>query len=187
MSGLGLEFSASLCQELETKEPPYAGLVLLGWAGGLSPNLQAGDVVIASSALDTKGSVQPCCLIPIPGAVEGPVITVSKPAHIPQEKKALRSYDAIAVEMEAHPLATWAQTKGLPFIHARVVLDTAQESLPDLGNSFDTFGNVFPFQLALRLILTPRLMGQMFTIYLKVTKPCAITKSLIKNNCSILV
>jgi len=125
-------------------------------------------VVIASSALDTRGTIQPCYPMPIPGAIEGPILTVSTPVRIPKEKKALRTSGAIAVEMEAYPLASWARAKGLPFIHIRVVLDTADESLPDLGNCLDIFGNVLPFHFAMRLISTPRLMGQMFTLYRKV-------------------
>jgi hypothetical protein len=168
MSGMGPEAATSFCKALEAHDRPLAGLVLLGWAGGLSPNLQAGDVVIASSALDTGGSVQPCCPIPISGAIAGPLLTVPTPARSPKEKKALHNSGAIAVEMEAYPLASWARAKGLPFIHTRVVLDTASESLPDLGNSLDIFGNIIPFQLTMRLISTPRLLGQMYTLYRKI-------------------
>ena len=168
MSGMGPDSAVSLCKELEAQDRPLAGLVLLGWAGGLAQNLQAGDVVIASSALNTWGSVQPCCLMPIPGVIKGPILTVSTPARIPKEKKALRTSGAVAVEMEAYPLASWARVKGLPFIHTRVVLDTADESLPDLGKSLDTFGNVFLFQFAMRLISKPRLMGQMYTLHCKI-------------------
>ncbi|MCJ7622597.1 MAG: hypothetical protein MUO76_03770, partial [Anaerolineaceae bacterium] len=86
----------------------------------------------------------------------------------PQEKDTLRSSGALALEMEAYPFAAWAHARGLPFMHARVVLDTVEESLPDLGSALDTFGRANLFQFAKRLCAAPRLIGQLFHLYRRI-------------------
>lgn len=168
MSGIGLGAVATFCRALERRDHPLAGLALLGWAGGLSPDLRAGDVIVASSAIDTSGRKCPCKVIPVSGATVGPVLTVPVPALTPQEKDAQRSSGALALEMEAYPFAVWAHARGLPFIHARVVLDTVEESLPDLGSALDTFGRANLFQLTMRLFARPRLVGQLLRLYRKI-------------------
>jgi len=168
MSGMGMHAITAFCRVLEGRSRPLSGLALLGWAGGLSPDLQAGDVVIASSAMNTRGGQQPCKVIPLTGATIGPVMTVPAPVITPQEKNAHRASGALAIEMEAYHLAAWAQARGLPFIHARVVLDTVDESLPDLGNALDVYGRASPLQLTIRLLARPQLIGQLFHLYRKI-------------------
>ncbi len=51
----------------------------------------------------------------------------------PQAKRDAQRSGALAVEMEAYPLAAWAAAHRLLFIHARVILDAVDESLPDLA------------------------------------------------------
>jgi nucleoside phosphorylase len=168
MSGMGLQAVTSFCQMLEERDRPLSGLALLGWAGGLSPDLRAGDVVVAGLAMNTSGGLHPCKVIPLPGATIGPVLTLPTPVITPQEKNAHRASGALAVEMESYPLAEWAQASGLLFIHARVVLDAFDESLPDLGDALDTFGRVYPLKLTAKLLARPHLIGQLFRLSRKV-------------------
>jgi adenosylhomocysteine nucleosidase len=168
MSGMGLQAVEDFCRMLERRDRPLAGLALLGWAGGLSPDLQAGDVIVASSALGNGESEYPCKVLPMSGAIIGPVLTVPVPTLTPQEKDALRSSGALAVEMEAYPFAAWAHARGLPFIHVRVVLDTVDEILPDLGSALDIYGRVNLFQFAKRLFARPLLIGQLYHLYRRI-------------------
>jgi nucleoside phosphorylase len=168
MSGMGLDAVAAFCRALERQDRLPSSLALLGWAGGLSPDLRAGDVVVASSAMDIGGDEYPCKVIPLSGATIGPMLTVPEPTLTPQEKEALCSSGALALEMEAYPFAAWAHTKGLSFIHVRVVLDTVEERLPDLGSALDIFGRANLFQLAKRLLARPRLIGQLYRLYQRV-------------------
>jgi hypothetical protein len=59
--------------------------------------------------------------------------------------------------MEAYPLAAWARAHNLPFVHARVILDAADEALPDLGDALDPLGRPHPGRLARRTLLHPGL------------------------------
>lgn len=170
MSGMGLQAVRDFCQMLERRDLTLSGLALLGWAGGLSPDLEAGDVVIANLALNTNGGLHPCKVIPLSGATVGPVLTLPTPVTTPPEKNMHRASGALAVDMESYPLAEWTQAKGLLFIHARVVLDTFDESLPDLGDTLDTFGRVHPFKFATRLLIKPHLIDQLFRLSLKVRR-----------------
>lgn len=36
--------------------------------------------------------------------------------------------------MEAYPLAAWASAHDIPFIHGRVILDSAEDDLPGLSS-----------------------------------------------------
>ena len=155
MFGIGPERASALCRRLDERQPPPAGLVLVGVAGGLDPALAAGDVVLASTALDEDGQRAPCTVVPLPGAAVGPVLTVSRALHTPAEKAAARGSGALAVEMEAYPLAAWAAERGLPFFHARVILDPFDETLPDLGNVLDEYGRVRPAGLLRHVFAHP--------------------------------
>lgn len=152
--GMGMDAAATLCRRLEAAE--WSGtLVLLGWAGGLSPDLAAGDCVIADAALDREGHRVPLAAPDLAGVTAGPVLCVPEPLATPQVKRDAQRSGALAVEMEAYPLATWAVAHSLPFIHARVILDAVDEDLPDLGDALDTRGRVHPKRLARRLLARP--------------------------------
>jgi nucleoside phosphorylase len=155
VSGMGPDCAAALCRKLEARASPPVVLTLVGFAGGLHPSLAAGDAVLGSEALFEDGRRAPCTIIRLPGATVGPVLTVSKALYTPPEKAAARVSGALAVEMEAYPLAVWAAERGLPFVHARVILDPVDEVLPDLGDLLDDYGRVRPAGLVRRLLLHP--------------------------------
>jgi nucleoside phosphorylase len=156
--GMGMAAAAALCRRLE-RSGWTGAMALLGWAGGLSPDLAAGDCVVANAALDTQGHCVPLPAPDVPGATVGSMLCVPAPLATPQAKRyALRSggTGAVAVEMEAYPLAVWAAARAVPFIHARVILDTVDEALPDLGDALDAQGRVRPLRLIARLVARPR-------------------------------
>ncbi|HEY63605.1 MAG TPA: hypothetical protein G4O02_03440 [Caldilineae bacterium] len=154
--GIGADAVRSLCGRLEDAAGSLRGIALVGWAGGLHPDLAVGDIVLADVTQNLQGQRIPCTVVPLPDAKVGPLLTVSEPLLTPESKEAARGSSALAVEMEAYPLASWAWTHHIPFAHARVILDTADESLPDLGNALDPFGRVHPGHLAWRLLTRPR-------------------------------
>lgn len=153
--GMGQVSATALCQRLEARTHSLRGLALIGWAGGLCPNLAAGDIVLADAALDVQGERVPCTVIELPGAEVGTLLTVPAPLLTPQAKSATWNCGALAVEMEAYPLAVWARAHNLPFVHARVILDPVSEALPDLGDALDLFGRVRRGRLARRLLARP--------------------------------
>jgi len=155
MCGIGPGRASALCRRLDERQPPPAGLALVGVAGGLDTTLAAGDVVIASAAWDEEGRRAPCTVILLTGAAVGPVLTVSRALYTPVEKAAARDSGALAVEMEAYPLAAWAAERGVPFVHGRVILDPFDEPLPDLGNVIDEYGRVRPAGLLRHVFAHP--------------------------------
>ena len=153
--GIGTQRAAALCRHLEERDELPSGLALVGVAGGLDPALAAGDTVLASAAWDEEGGRAPCTVIPLTGAAVGPVLTVSRALYTPAEKAEARDSGALAVEMEAYPLAAWAAERGVPFVHVRVILDPSDEPLPDLGNVLDEYGRVRPAGLLRHVFAHP--------------------------------
>ncbi|MHB0878916.1 MAG: phosphorylase family protein [Anaerolineae bacterium] len=139
-------------------------VALVGWAGGLCSSLAAGSVVVASEAVDGSGRRVACEAVQLSGAAVGPVLTVAAPL-LTREAKERAGVDsgAVAVEMEAFPLAAWAAERGLRFYHVRVILDTAEESLPDLGALLDESGGLSRGWLR-RVLARPSLIPAMLRL-----------------------
>jgi nucleoside phosphorylase len=155
VSGMGPDCAVTLCRQLEARASPPEVLALVGVAGGLDPTLAAGDVVLASAALCEDGRRAPCTIVPLAGAAIGPILTVSRALYTPAEKAAGRDTGALAVEMEAYPLAAWAAERDVPFVHARVILDPFDETLPDLGDVLDQYGRARPTRFLRHLLAHP--------------------------------
>ena len=153
--GIGPDCAARFGRRLDEREELPSGLALVGVAGGLDPALDFGDAVLASAALNEDGQRAPSTIVPLPGAAVGPMLTVSRALYTPMEKAAGRATGALAVEMEAYPLAAWAAGRGLPFVHARVILDPFDEALPDLGDALDERGRVRAAGLLRDLLARP--------------------------------
>jgi nucleoside phosphorylase len=153
--GIGPERSAAFCRSLDTRAHPPSALALLGVAGGLDPSLAAGEAVLANASLDEDGRRAPCTVIALPGAAIGLLLTVRRALYTPSEKAAGRATGALAVEMEAYPLAAWAAERRMPFIHARIILDPFDENLPDLGGMLDELGRARPAALFRQLAVHP--------------------------------
>lgn len=122
--------------------PPVAitAAILSGFAGGLAPGLRPGTVVVADPLLDAAGRK---AATPLAAAVaetaraaglacvRGALVTVGSVVGTPAEKARIRAtHDALAVDMESAVLATVLSQRGVPAAAARVVLDTAEESVP---------------------------------------------------------
>lgn len=157
--GVGEAQAAEFCRQLEGL--PINGLALLGWAGGLRADLKAGHVVLATQALREGRPAVECRLLDLPGAILGPILTVPTALLTAQEKIDAQASGALAVEMEAYPLAEWAARRGLPFLHARVILDAFDESLPDIGPGLDASGNVKVGPFLRQLIRQPKMLVEL--------------------------
>jgi adenosylhomocysteine nucleosidase len=121
------------------------GLLSFGLAGALDPALQAGTVVLPRAVTDGAGTVhttfepwreqlaarhfaQADPSLPI---AEGPLLSLAQPLSTPVSKSQARSRTgAVAVDMESFAIARIAIEQGVKFVAARVVVDTAADSLP---------------------------------------------------------
>jgi nucleoside phosphorylase len=145
--------------------PPLAidAALLLGFAGGLAPGMAPGTLVVGDPLLDETGHAVPTPLSKVLAetaraagiaSVRGALLTVGRVVETPTEKSRLhRAHDALAVDMESAILATVLSERGIPAAAARVVLDTAEESVPA------SFGAVLrhPAQIATGLRIASRL------------------------------
>jgi nucleoside phosphorylase len=162
MCGMGPRRAAALCVEFERGTRPR-GVALLGWAGGLRDDLAVGDIVIADRALTTGRSDVNCLALPLPGTARvhfGPVLTAGHVVAAPAAKRAAAVCGALAVEMEAYPLAAWAAQREVPFIHGRVILDTVYDALPELDGVLDGYGRLQIWPLLGALARRPALLGE---------------------------
>lgn len=153
--GMGPDLTAAVLPHLETLE--IQSVWLFGWCGGLSPDLGAGDLVLADAAISMgKDGLTTRILHSAPDSlieevrhlahrlgrrmVVGPVLTSAYVLSSVEQKQAGAATGAVAVEMEAGPLAHWATGRFLPFVHLRVVLDPLESALPPTEFPTDDHG-----------------------------------------------
>lgn len=130
--GVGEKAREGLHRVLARSAP--RGVAIVGYAGGLRPELPASAVVLADRVLDeeTVVPVDPELLAKakkrLPMAWVGPVFTDRELTR--RERKALLGERALAVDMETSFLARELAARGIPFLVARVILDSQKEEAP---------------------------------------------------------
>jgi len=113
-----------------------------GIGGGLSPELSAGQVVVADRVILPDGrEVRTdeswrdrllAALSPSVNTIVGPVVGSETIVADPQEKQIIyRQTGAIAVDMESHRVAKVATAEGVPFLIIRAVSDTSIQGIPE--------------------------------------------------------
>ena len=112
-------------------------IISFGVAGGLSPDLEPGDCIVASTIIDypTLRPTDPLwsdkLLQMIPDARHGPIMGANAVVADPADKRKLHAKTgAIAVDMESHLVARLAASHGLSFAAVRVVIDPADRAVP---------------------------------------------------------
>lgn len=119
----------------------FGAVLSFGVAGGLDPSLRPGTIVVATSIVagrqrsSTNISLTARVAGLLSGAgrepILGPVTGVDVAVLDPEEKRALiLSTGAVAVDLESHVAAEFAEGVGLPFAALRVVIDPAERALP---------------------------------------------------------
>lgn len=122
---------------LEQRAADVSGIVSIGIAGALAPDLRPGQWVVARAVLD-RGRALPVdpawaarLAARLPGAVEGTFLGGDAMVADKTEKAALhRTTKAISVDMESHIAGRVAARHRLSFVAARVICDPAYRTLP---------------------------------------------------------
>jgi len=117
------------------------GLISIGTAGGLSPHLLPGTLLIPKRILLGNGTVVPTdpdwhadiyqALNPHCPVDTGDLLTLNELVRRPEQKKSL--YDktqAIAIDMESGQLAQLAERIGVRFLALRAVMDSVDDEIP---------------------------------------------------------
>jgi adenosylhomocysteine nucleosidase len=147
--GVGPERAgAAMAALLENRRSKIDGVLLVGVAGGVDPELETGDLLLADRHALQNGASQGAGQAIKPDAemlqsaqkaalelsvpiFNGGSLTVDHLVAEPHERESLRTeYQVYSVNMEDYRAAEAAQNAGVPFLSVRVVLDTANQRLP---------------------------------------------------------
>lgn len=175
-SGLGME-NAFLASQWLIAEGVVA-LGVSGVSGGLDPELEPGDMVLADSIIQENGDtcqqiwegnskfveISYAALIAegIP-VYRGPIITVQKAVLSARDKQALfTKINALAVDMESAAVAAAADKASIPFFALRTVCDAATRSIPiEIFDCLNQAGRVQLLHLFRMLLLRPSLVSDL--------------------------
>lgn len=145
--------------------PPIA-VLSVGTAGGLHPELKAGDIVLCErvdhaagrgSAKETRPAkgdgelirraLEIASGLGLPARV-GTSVTVDSAAWGPADKSDLHGWQKHdIVEMESYWIGRAANERNLPFLAVRAVSDRAGDQLPEIPGILDELGNLDPERL----------------------------------------
>jgi adenosylhomocysteine nucleosidase len=113
------------------------GIISFGVAGGLSPEMTSGTVIVAQTVISTneRYAVDPVWLdrlaTRLPQASRAAIVGVDVPVGNAREKAQLGAETGAAVvDTESHIAARFAASYACPFAAVRIVLDPVQLTLP---------------------------------------------------------
>lgn len=140
-------------------------LVSFGVAGGLSPRLQPGAILVPDAVID--GAQTHICdygLMEFLGGGTGkPIFAAMRAVESAGDKELLfKSKGADAVDLESGAVARAAAQRGIPFAVLRAVADSAASSLPPAAVSALTSDGGVDFMAVLGSVL--RHPGQIFAL-----------------------
>jgi hopanoid-associated phosphorylase len=143
LAGAGIEVIAGggdharLEVALEQRARSASGIISIGIAGALAPQLRPGQWVVADSVHDgtdrlpTHSGWTRRLQAALPAPATGTLLGANTMVAEASAKAALhRRTGAIAVDMESHVAARVARRHALPFAVARVISDAANRTLP---------------------------------------------------------
>jgi adenosylhomocysteine nucleosidase len=174
-TGIGIADPRALAERVAAAG--VSGLISIGTAGGLMPDLAPGALLLPATVRDADGNIFPvdsewharvCTVLEKTGRVHtGDVTGANRVVRHPDQKKSLRQQtQAIGVDMESAALAKIAADAGLPFLVLRVVMDTAADEIPEAAMmSIDKGGNTRSMALLRHLLIHwPDIPGLMLTM-----------------------
>ena len=184
-TGLGRRAETVARQVIERL--PAKGVVSLGFAGALVPQLRAGELLLceqvysAEGSADSLGSGQavrsdPHLLALAQTAAQrhglphrrGTSVTVSQVVSSPEDKRELaRNWPAHLVEMESFWIGRVAAARGIPFLAVRTVLDELDDPLPDIPGLYSESGTVRPQRAALLALSHPGQLPSLLRLWVK--------------------
>lgn len=149
-----------------------------GCAGALSPDLQPGDLAIATTVIGASSGIkystdlvhrERARLIAERAALRtvlGPVLCSPRVLTSSEAKQtAAISTGSVAVEMEGAAIGAYAQRARIPFVSVRAVLDTAATALPESGGFVDPeTGTIRLLELVRHLTKQPSAVSELLAL-----------------------
>lgn len=173
-SGVGRQRAVTALQQVCDRYP-LAQVISMGFAGGLDPALQVGDLLIADTITkaapsDDGAAVSESIAIPTAlvnqamvvagpegvAAYQGGLVTVDEVVSQPEDKKRLgQTHRALGVDMETFDLAKEAERRDLPFLSVRAITDTVEQELMNCSHLVDDDGNVSTLKAGWHVLTHP--------------------------------
>jgi hopanoid-associated phosphorylase len=164
-SGVGASRAEAAARRLV--EQGATALVSWGVAGGLDPDLRTGTVILPERVIDAEGTSFGVDLVWRDRVLErvqdriaispSPIVSVPRPVATPQEKSTLhRRTGAGGADMESAAVAAFAGGTGVPFIAVRVIVDSADVTLPVTVMTLCDKEGRLKTAAIVRLLLRPR-------------------------------
>jgi adenosylhomocysteine nucleosidase len=150
-------------------------LLGLGTAGGLTPSLARGTLVVASRLSDGESpGPEPDRrwlerALALPGTIDGTVLSSDRILCSAAEKAAARSRLAppgpAVVDLESAAFATAAEQAGVPCLIVRAVCDAAEDNLPiDLNLCRSADGSIDRFKVVRKSVFSPGTARQLLRL-----------------------
>jgi nucleoside phosphorylase len=159
----------------------HDALIVAGLAGGLDPELRAGDTVIYDCCYDARALNGNQASAPSPGesgrvagdealsnrlfeallaadvsCVRGAGVTVNRIVTESKDKVALiAGYGAAAVDMETYEVIRVCERFGMPAAAFRVISDEAGRDLPDFNRAYEADGRMIRRRMAAAMFARP--------------------------------
>src|SRR5262245_49867592 len=168
-SGMGARgFAERLAKHLSLNN--YDALMVVGFAGGLNPNLKNGDAIIydichqvninriSSIPCDTYLSKLMSDILQksMLKSILGSGVTVDRIVTGTREKIALGiQYNALAADMESYLVMAVCAEARLPAAVLRIISDGVEANLPDFNNAIQSDGRINNWRMAATIIRTP--------------------------------
>lgn len=125
-------------------------LVSTGFAGALQPKMDSGDLVLEVAGLDAElpPTARELALAQKTPIHFGRIAHTDKVLFRPEDKRALGTAERCsAVDMESAAIRDAANRLGVPFLAARVILDTINDRLPAEVPAGESIGDLVPYVL----------------------------------------
>ena len=178
VSGMGPQAATQAAQRLVAEGATR--LMTFGLAGGLDSSLRVGAVVVPrevlSGAAETRYETDEACseriaavleaLLPQGAAVcDGAVYSAARAVASATDKAALfAAHRAVAADMESAAVAAVAEKSSLSFVVLRVIVDTAQTTLPSAVVAASSGGGVHIGTLIAGLLTHPTQIAAVYRL-----------------------
>jgi len=151
--GMGAEAARRAAEAAIALYQP-AIVISAGFAGGVSPLLQAGQLLTPRHVIDaTDGSRTDA------GVGDGILVTFETVADAQQKAKFGDAFGAHAVDMEAAAVARAAEAHGIKFLACKVISDTHDSRLPPIMRFVDSGGRFHAGSFVAHVAIRPWLWG----------------------------
>ena len=161
LTGIGQRNASAALERTFAEGPRPAFVLSTGFAGGLAPFLQSGDIVFQAD----PGSLL-CQRLTAQGARRAVFLCAEHIITTAAEKRRLREQTAAdAVEMESECIRQFCLKASVPSATLRIILDTASEDLPlDFNRISHPDGSLAPLRVALALAQSPGRLGPLLRL-----------------------